>query len=199
MFPLGGTLVPHEILPLHVFEPRYRALVHDCLATGSGFGVVLIERGSEVGGGDVRFDIGCLASIVSAEELADGRWHLVTAGVQPLRVVEWLPDDPYPLAEIDLIEERWDDEATALLAAAVERLRTVVDLATRLGGRIDPGLLELPGDPELDHWALIARAPVGPLDKHALLAAEGPAARLRVLDEQLSELAAVLASRLGGG
>ena len=56
MFPLGTVLFPTLILPLHVFEPRYRALVENCLAAPQPeFGVVLIERGSEVGGDDVRF------------------------------------------------------------------------------------------------------------------------------------------------
>src|SRR4051812_26706984 len=55
MFPLGTVLFPHAVLPLHVFEPRYRALVETCLHSDGRFGVVLIERGYEVGGGDARF------------------------------------------------------------------------------------------------------------------------------------------------
>ena len=81
MFPLGTVLVPAPPLPLHVFEPRYRALVDDCLDGDREFGVVLIERGSEVGGGDVRFDIGVhRASIEHAEQTPDGRWALVCDG-----------------------------------------------------------------------------------------------------------------------
>ena len=63
MFPLGTVLVPHQLLPFQVFEPRYRVLVEHCLTTDRRFGVVLIERGSEVGGGDVRFDVGTVAEI----------------------------------------------------------------------------------------------------------------------------------------
>ena len=65
MFPLGNVLFPHAQLPLHVFEPRYRALAETCLAGDGEFGVVLIERGSEVGGGDTRFSIGTVARIVA--------------------------------------------------------------------------------------------------------------------------------------
>ena len=69
MFPLGTVLFPYATLPLHVFEPRYRVLVHDCLASDAPeFGVVLIERGSEVGGGDVRFRTGTVARLVEAAE-----------------------------------------------------------------------------------------------------------------------------------
>ena len=78
MFPLGSVLVPGAVLPLHVFEPRYRALVRSCLDSGEPeFGVVLIERGSEVGGGDVRFDVGTLARIVQAGRFDDGRLAVV--------------------------------------------------------------------------------------------------------------------------
>jgi len=81
MFPLGMVLFPGQILPLHVFEPRYRAMVQDCLAGDQHFGVVLIERGSEVGGQDVRTDVGTRARILESEELPDGRWVLATVGV----------------------------------------------------------------------------------------------------------------------
>src|ERR1019366_10529845 len=99
MFPLGTVLFPHAVLPLHIFEPRYQALTEHCLAADSTFGVVLIERGSEVGGGDQRFTVGTRTRIVHAEHLDDGRWVLVTVGETRLRVKRWLPDDPYPLPE----------------------------------------------------------------------------------------------------
>ena len=66
MFPLGTVLFPHGVLPLRVFEPRYRAMVTHCLERDARFGVVLIERGSEVGGGDTRFHVGTVAQIVQA-------------------------------------------------------------------------------------------------------------------------------------
>ena len=106
MFPLGTVLLPSALLPLHVFEPRYRALVRDCLAGDREFGVVLIERGSEVGGGDVRFDVGTRARIVEAAELDDGRWVLILVGDGPGPGATWLPDDPYPRAEVERLRRR---------------------------------------------------------------------------------------------
>jgi Lon protease-like protein len=199
MFPLGTVLVPHEILPLHVFETRYRALVRDCLTGDGEFGIVLIERGNEVGGGDARFDIGCRAAIAQADELPDGRWELVVSGVAPIKVARWLPDDPYPQAEVEATDEEWSDAATVALAAARGAFEHVVDLARKLGGQVDPAVLDLTGNRELDHWALVSRAPVGTLDKHTLLCAPGPERRLGLLREQLDDLAAVLARRLAGG
>jgi Lon protease-like protein len=73
MFPLSSPLMPHTGVPLHVFEERYRIMVRTCIDDDRRFGVVLIERGAEVGGGDERADVGTLAEIADAEELPDGR------------------------------------------------------------------------------------------------------------------------------
>ncbi|HKA85142.1 MAG TPA: LON peptidase substrate-binding domain-containing protein, partial [Acidimicrobiales bacterium] len=114
MFPLGTVLVPGMVLPLHVFEPRYRRMVNDSRTHhDSTFGVVLIERGSEVGGGDVRTDVGTLARILRAEELPDGRWILGALGIHRIRVDRWLPDDPYPRAEIHEWAEQLREQAGA--------------------------------------------------------------------------------------
>jgi Lon protease-like protein len=104
MFPLGTVLLPFAHLPLHIFEPRYRALVKDVLAGDGEFGVVLIERGQEVGGGDVRFGVGTVAKVLQTAELPDGRWLLDAVGTERFRVTEWLPDDPYPLA---MVVSKW--------------------------------------------------------------------------------------------
>ena len=82
MFPLGTVLFPYATLPLHVFEPRYRLMTRHVLDGDHEFGVVLIERGSEVGGGDVRFDVGTVARVVQIAEVPDGRYALVTVGVR---------------------------------------------------------------------------------------------------------------------
>src|SRR5438552_13967117 len=105
MFPLGTVLFPFAPLPLHVFEPRHRALTRACLDGDREFGVVLIERGSEVGGNDVRTSVGTVATIVEAAELDDGCWVLGTVGGRRIRVRAWLPDEPYPRADV----EDWPD------------------------------------------------------------------------------------------
>src|SRR3546814_13839840 len=102
MFRLGSAVLPVAGLPIHVIENRYRALMKDCMAGDREFGVVLIERGSEVGGGDVRADVGTVARIAEASELPDGRWALIAVGDRRIRVTSWLPDDPYPRAEVEI-------------------------------------------------------------------------------------------------
>jgi uncharacterized protein len=98
MFPLGSVLFPFGVMPLRVFEDRYKALTEDVLAGNREFGVVLIERGSEVGGGDVRFPVATVATVLEAEPTDDGGWYLVTFGTRRIEVLVWTGDDPYPVA-----------------------------------------------------------------------------------------------------
>ncbi len=200
MFPLGLVLFPGTYLPLHVFEPRYQELVRVCLAGTPEFGVALIERGSDVGGGDARFDVGCVARIVAAAQLDDGRWAIGTVGTRRVRVTRWLPDAPYPRAEV----EDWDDAAAGPAAAelcsvAEASLRRVLALSAELGDDVADATTPLDGDPVQGGYQMAALAPLGDLDKLALLRAETPEARLELLVGLLGEEAAVLARRLEGG
>ncbi len=200
MFPLGSVLFPNVLLPLHVFEPRYRALVTDCLRHGQEFGVVLIERGTEVGGGDSRFDVGTVARIRESAQLPDGRWALVGVGTRRIRVRSWLPDDPYPLALVEDMADPVPDPADGpLLAEAEAAVRRALALAGELDEAPVPATFELAEDPMVAVWQLPAVAPLGPVDQQRLLEVEQPAPRLRLLTTMASDAAAVLAYRLSGG
>src|SRR5881398_3455022 len=85
MFPLGTVLFPHALLPLRVFEPRYCVMTERVLKAEREFGVVLIERGSEVGGGDTRFDVATVARVVQAADQPDGRYVVATVGMRRVR------------------------------------------------------------------------------------------------------------------
>jgi uncharacterized protein len=197
MFPLGTVLFPHAVLPLHVFEPRYRALTRDVLDGDQEFGVVLIERGSEVGGGDVRFDVGTMAHIVQASELPDGRFALAVVGVQRFRVVRFLPDRPYPRAEIvELVEPMVPAEAGATVETVVAALGEVRALFARLQGLADAPVVRVSPDPEQAAFEVAALAALGPLDAQRMLELPDTSARLRALLEHLSDAAAVLRARL---
>ncbi|PRC45040.1 ATP-dependent protease, partial [Mycobacterium sp. ITM-2017-0098] len=107
MFPLEVAMLPGEELPLRIFEPRYAALVQACLAAEDPvFGVVLIEAGREVGGGDARSDVGALARIAECADMGGDRYRLRCVMGERIRVLEWLPDNPYPRAVVDV----WVDE-----------------------------------------------------------------------------------------
>lgn len=182
MFPLGMVLFPAQMLPLRIFEPRYRELVATCLRDDTGFGVVLIERGSEVGGGDVRTGLGTMARIVHAQPYPDGRWSIAAIGIERIRVNAWLPDDPYPCADV---EPYPDVVATTALEPLAERatdlLRNVLALRAELGEPAPPATFEVSPNPLAASYQLSAACPFGPIDRLALLAAEGPEARLERL------------------
>jgi hypothetical protein len=202
MFPLGSVLFPHAVLPLQVFEPRYRELTEVCLRGDGRFGVVLIERGSEVGGGDTRFSVGTVARIAEAARTPDGRYLLATVGTERLRVRRWLDDDPYPRAEVDLISEprRVDARAAGVRAAVEPMLRRVLALGAELG-YATPSVVgvQLDADPLRASFEAAALAPIGPLDAQGLLELDDPAVRFDRLVELLSEVEELFRLRLGGG
>ena len=202
MFPLGTVLLPGGVLPLHVFEPRYRQLVVDCIdAPEHEFGVVLIERGNEVGGGEVRRMVGTVARMVEVAELPDGRYAVMSVGVRRLRVNAWLPDDPYPLADVD----EWPDDAEAgddlepRITALTARVRRALALALELGDSVGDPQQELSPDPWLASLHLADLAPLSTTDRFDILCAPNTAARVELLDQRLDDVEALLRMRLDEG
>ena len=199
MFPLGTVLFPSMLLPLRIFEPRYREMMRVCLEGDGRFGVVMIERGSEVGGGDTRSSVGTTASIVQAQELPDGQWRLLAMGTSRFRVDEWLPDDPFPLARV----ESWcdgpnGDDLVDLVARLERRFRTAVALAGELDEWSVPATMELDPDPVVSLYQMCAASPLGPFDRQRLLSSSTCHERAVELDRLLDDLTEVLRDRLGG-
>jgi uncharacterized protein len=200
MFPLQTVLFPGVAMPLHVFEPRYRALTRYCLDGDGRFGVVLIERGSEVGGGDVRMSVGTCARIVEAAELPDGRWLLMTVGVERVGVRRWLPDDPYPQAEVTVLAEAQAGPDASEQRVVVERLlRRALALKAELGEPAAAATTELDADPAVAAYQAAALAPLGALDCQRVLEQDGPDQRLALLASALAEEVSVLAQRASWG
>lgn len=194
MFPLGTVLFPHALLPLHVFEPRYRLMTQRALRGDGEFGVVLIERGSEVGGGDTRFDVGTVAKIVRAQELPDGGYALATVGLRRVRVARWLADDPFPRASVvDLADEpAAGDEPRR--ARALDALLEVCELHRARDPRV-PELPAIDDAPATASFEIAALAPIGPLDAQRVLEASSPGVRLELLAALLDDHAGLLRAR----
>ncbi|MFQ5557964.1 MAG: LON peptidase substrate-binding domain-containing protein [Acidimicrobiales bacterium] len=201
MFPLSGVLLPGSAVALHVFEPRYRDLARDVTSAGGELGVVLIERGSEVGGGDTRCDVGTMARVCSAERYPDGRWGIVVAGDRRIRVDDWLPDDPYPRAEVS----DWPDHpeeppvGTSEHRRLVAMLRTSLALATELGAPSPPIGVEVADDPAVGGYQIAALAPIGPLDRQRILCARGVSSRSALLGELLADAIDTMRARIALG
>ncbi|MFZ0716068.1 LON peptidase substrate-binding domain-containing protein [Mycobacterium sp.] len=205
MFPLQSAFLPGEDLPLQIFEPRYAELVRDCMRDNNPrFGVVLISQGREVGGGDVRCDVGTVARITECVEIAgSGRFVLNCRTAERIKVCEWLPDNPYPRAVV----EEWPDEPGKPVSggqleeledrmmALFERIANARDLPVPdreevLGVRADT---DEPGE---RLYALASRIPIGPADRYAVLAAPTAAERLTALNEAVDSVAAVIEFQL---
>jgi Lon protease-like protein len=199
MFPLGTVLFPYGALPLHVFETRYRELTEDCLKGNREFGVVLIERGSEVGGGDSRFGIGTVARIVEAAKFPDGRWALITIGDRRVRIRTWLPDDPYPVALAEDLPDDPNGPAAHLLGEAERAVRRALALQAELDEPAPPATVELDPDADRAAWELSSYAPLGPADKQRILEAPTWDERLTMLAEMATAAAEMFAYRLSAG
>jgi uncharacterized protein len=183
LFPLGTVLFPGLVLPLHIFEERYRQLVRDLLdgPEPQEFGVIAIRKGRETGvdGVSALHEIGCTARLREVMQHDDGRYELVTVGTQRFRLLGLDRSRPYLQGEIDLLTEETGDEAAAALAMeAVKRtFREYLDaLATRGAARIN--VPELPDEPVLLSYLVAASMIVDLSDRQMLLAEPDAAGRL---------------------
>ena len=161
LFPLGTVLYPGLLLPLNIFEERYRELVRDLLdgPEPRRFGVIAIRKGRETGvdGISALYQIGCTATVREVAEQDDGRYHLVTVGTQRFRLASLDKSRPYLQGEVDLLEEEVGDEAAAGLAVhAVQRgfHGYVEALASRES--VEVTVPELPDEPLLLSYLVAA-------------------------------------------
>ena len=161
MFPLGSVLLPTMPLQLRIFEPRYLKLLGDLVASDKPeFGVVLIERGQEVGGGERRMEIGTTEDFLG----------LQSAGSSRFRVNSWLPDDPYPIADVDFLPDLiWDDSLMPARVHLETKVRQLLAFVSEFGDLQFGADTALSDDPMESCWQLAGILPVGPLDQVELL------------------------------
>src|SRR5579859_7932458 len=175
LFPLGTVLYPGLLLPLHVFEERYRQLVRDLLAEPEPrrFGVIAIREGRETGADGIRalYDIGCTATVRQVHELEDGRYDLVTIGTQRFLLTEFDDSKPYLQGQVDLLAEATGDETGAALAAkSVQDAFRAYLTALAERGVTQVSVPDLPDDPVLLSYLVAASMVIDLRDKQALLA-----------------------------
>ena len=201
MFPLGSVLFPGTGIPLQVFEPRYKALTGYCLEHDGLLGIVLIERGQEVGGGDVRFPVGTQGRIVQSAALPDGRWLIVVAGERRIRIERWIAEDPFPTAEVTFLE----DEPAAGGGTPEDRLQLVDRVHRALALKAELGEWpeeaaspELAPDPATAGWQAASIGLLTAVDCQRLLETNSVADRLGQLLTLLDEEIEVLALRAAG-
>lgn len=165
LFPLNIVLFPGMELPLHVFEPRYRQLIVECLTESEPFGVALIREGPEVGGGADPHELGTTARIDSALPLRGDRMFVKTTGERRFRVVSVHHDRPYLRAEVEYPVDENTEPSEHLVRSVTEAYRKLVQLrlAAQGGYERTPPVPESPG--ALADLAAAATAASVPADR----------------------------------
>lgn len=196
LFPLKVVLFPHMPLPLHIFEPRYRQMIAECLEEGHSFGVVAIREGGETGVA-MPHDVGTLAKIVRIERLTDGRMNLLVSGASRFEIVQMATDRPYLRGEVRIIPEAGDGTVAARLtretgAAFGQYSKLVRAMAGEPAEDIQP-----PVDPEILSYLVAAALNLELGEKQALLAQrrtdERLALELRILRKEIALLKEMIA------
>lgn len=196
LFPLPLVLFPGAALPLHIFEPRYRQLLVDCLEGDHRFGIARLDEGvaeAELSPGTV----GCIAEIVNTETLPDGRSNIVVRGTERFALVSFVSTPhPYRVCRGELVEDEF--EIGAELDALAERVRDVFRRVARAARTLadDPDPLpELPDDAASLSFAVASMIDIDLDARQELLASRSPLERLRQLDRVLSAALGTIVDR----
>jgi Lon protease-like protein len=173
LFPLGIVLLPEEVVPLHIFEERYKQMISDCLEEEREFGIVwLADSGLR--------DIGCVATITELlETLDDGRMNILVRGTRPFRLLRRIEDLPYPAGEIELLDDDGNDPQPASLEQTRERYAELVERLTE----------SRPDDAQLDSlgaYGIAATIDFAHDAKQSLLESRSEDERLSILGELIS-------------
>jgi Lon protease-like protein len=178
LFPLGIVLLPSEVVPLHIFEERYKLMIAECLENDGEFGIVWLSDGG------LR-EVGCTARVSEVlQELEDGRMNILVAGDRPFRLARRIEDLPYPAGDVDLLDSE-DDAEPELLHEARERYADLVERVTD----------ERPGEEdlsELDAYGMAATIEFEAKAKQELLELRSERERL----VRVSELFGVTVQRI---
>lgn len=199
MFPLGLVAFPGSVIPLRLFEPRYLKLHEDLVAGDGEFGIVLIERGVAEAGGGEHFEVGSVVRTVATETLDDDTVVLVAVGTERLRVNRWLPDDPYPIADVERIPGPGvGTDTEEIVDGCRGRLTKVLALASELGadiGELEPALSE---DPVAAIYEMARMAPIQELDQQRILESDDASEAAAILHDELAGVITMLELQLGG-
>ena len=197
LFPLGAVLYPGMLLPLHIFEERYRQLVRDLLdgPEPRWFGVIAIRKGRETGIDGVHslYEIGCTATLRRVDRHEDGRFDIVTVGTRRFRLLGLDETRPYLQGEVELLAEEPADPAVAGPAARVIQaaFREYLDALTEWGGAT-VRLEELPDEPGLLSFLVAAVMVIDLPERQALLAESDTLRRMAMQRALLSRETAML-------
>ena len=182
LFPLNLVLFPGMVLPLRIFEPRYRLMMRRLLDGDRQFGVVLIKEGEEVGGSAVPHAVGTIAEISQYEVQEDGQILLVCVGLRRFRIEREVEGEPYQQAAVEILDE--GDPAAPMPAGLLERANELLDTYLEALASVSNLSVTLPDEPlsPIDmSYLMAATLQVDNPDKQAILEIPGAEARLERL------------------
>ncbi|MGZ4210521.1 MAG: LON peptidase substrate-binding domain-containing protein [Actinomycetota bacterium] len=191
LFPLHVVLFPGAAMPLHVFEPRYRTMMERVLGDDRRFGVVAIRRGREVGGHAETFRIGTMATVEQIQRSEDGSMAIVVAGRERFAIDVRLPDDPFPQADISVLDEEPGEQPDRELPGARAAVNRYLSVVARIHGD-DVVAPTLPDDAIAASFTLAAALGLDLPDRQSLLEAPDAAARLRMCSDMAKREAMLL-------
>jgi Lon protease-like protein len=170
LFPLGLVLLPGEVVPLHIFEERYKLMIGECVERESEFGIVWLADGG------LR-DVGCSAAVTQVlERMDDGRMNVLVRGGRPFQLVRRIEDMPYPAGDVEFLDDPEPEPGEGVAEEARDRYADLVEHVT--GERPPADQLA-----ELSAYGMAATIELSPEPKQALLEERSEEARLRVVGE----------------
>ena len=197
LFPLNAVLFPHMPMALHIFEERYRRMMHDCLDQGTTFGVIAIREGREIGPSAQTFEVGTLAQLRAADPLPDGRYNIVVVGASRFHVDALSRELPYLIGSVHYLQDASQPEAEQL----VQRLSAAFHGYVKTLGALQPDAkrtdVELPDEPELLSYLVAAALQVSVAERQRLLEIDSTVDRMRACLTILRRERVMLENMLG--
>lgn len=192
LFPLGVVLFPNAVLPLRIFEERYKLMIRRCLKGDSKFGIVLIKSGSEVGEPAEPHAVGTVAHIAQASPLENGEMLLAVTGIQRFLIKKVTRRLPYLESQVELLSE---ESEISLSNEEMEKMRDAVSNYERLIAGLSGGWLrhaDMPEDPVALSYFVPGLLDIHALEKQHLLEEPSPSRRLTTELQLLKQASVVI-------
>ena len=187
LFPLPNlVLFPHIVVPLHIFEERYKTMINACIDSSEVFGLVLLRSGADEESEETIHRVGVTARIVEVERLDEGRMNILCEGEQRFRIYRFSQQTPFWKGGVNFIEDDERNATEALYEQVAELYRSVVDVSAKLSGSQEAELVLPDSSTDLSYMVSYV-LDIEPEDKQKLLEMDSTAERLRMLLAHLTD------------
>lgn len=187
LFPLPNlVLFPNIVVPLHIFEERYKMMINGCIDRDEVFGLVLLSHGAEEENGETIHRVGVTARIVEVERLDDGRMNILCEGESRFRIYRFTQQAPFWKGAVNILEEDDHHSTESLYEQVADLYRSVAELSAKLSGSVPAELILPESSSELSYMVSYV-LDIESEEKQKLLEMNSTAERLRMLIAHLTE------------